>query len=205
MTTSIEPVRMLPSQIDESAAVLARAFYDDPLMVYVEPDDARRATMLPWFMSCGARLGDNFGEVYTTSAAVQGNACWLLPGDNDISDERLAAVGFAEAGERMGEEAFGRFGQALAHLDVLHHAAVPPQHWYLFLLGVDPPRQGQGVGGALIAPVLAKADAAGQPCYLETMKTRNVPFYRKHGFEVIVEDDLPGGGFHFWTMRRDPR
>ena len=55
------------------------------------------------------------------------------------------------------------------------------------------------------APVLAKADAAGLPCYLETMKTRNVPFYRKHGFEVIVEDDLPGGGFHFWTMRRDPR
>jgi GNAT superfamily N-acetyltransferase len=73
------------------------------------------------------------------------------------------------------------------------------------LLGVDPPRQGQGVGGALIAPVLAKTDAAGVPCYLETMKTRNVPFYRKHGFEVVVEDDLPGGGFHFWTMRRDPR
>jgi GNAT superfamily N-acetyltransferase len=105
----------------------------------------------------------------------------------------------------MGDEAFGRFGQALGHLDLLHRAAVPPEHWYLMLLGVDPPRQGQGVGGALIAPVLAKADAANLPCYLETTKTRNVPFYRKHDFEVVVEDDLPGGGFHFWTMRRDPK
>jgi GNAT superfamily N-acetyltransferase len=196
---------MVASQISESAEVLARAFYDDPLMLYIEPDDARRVTMLPWFMGCAARLGDQFGEVYTTVATVEGNACWLRPGDNEIGDDRLATSGFAEAADRMGEGAFGRFGQALGHLENLRRAAVPPEHWYLFLLGVDPPRQGQGVGGALIAPVLAQADAVGVPCYLETMKTRNVPFYRKHGFDVVVEDDIPGGGCHFWTMRRDPR
>jgi hypothetical protein len=37
------------------------------------------------------------------------------------------------------------------------------------------------------------------------MKPRNVSFYEKHGFEVVVEDDVIGGGLHFWTMRRDPR
>jgi GNAT superfamily N-acetyltransferase len=193
------------AQIEESADVLARAFHDDPLMLYIEPDDARRLKVLPWFMGCAVRLGDKFGEVYTTPSTVEGDACWLRPGDNEISEERMAAVGFAEAPARMGEDAFGRFRQALGHLDLLHRGSVPPEHWYLMLLGVDPPRQGQGVGGALIAPVLAKADAAGLPSYLETMKTRNVPFYRKHGFEVVVEDDLPGGGCHFWTMRREPR
>lgn len=46
------------------------------------------------------------------------------------------------------------------------------------------------------------ADADGLPCYLETMKERNVVFYEKHGFQVVVGDDLPKGGPHFWTMKR---
>jgi len=53
--------------------------------------------------------------------------------------------------------------------------------------------------------VLARADAEGLLCYVETEKERNLPFYRRHGFEVVVEDDMPNGGPHFWTMRREPR
>ncbi len=33
----------------------------------------------------------------------------------------------------------------------------------------------------------------------------NVPFYNKHGFEVVVEEDVPKGGPHFWTMKREPK
>ena len=70
------------------------------------------------------------------------------------------------------------------------------------ILGGDRDKQGQGVGSSLVAPMLARADAEGLPCYLETMKERNVAFYEKHGFQVVVEDDLPKGGPHFWTMKR---
>jgi ribosomal protein S18 acetylase RimI-like enzyme len=73
------------------------------------------------------------------------------------------------------------------------------------VLGVDPPRQGQGVGSALMAPVLARADAAAQPCYLETNKEINVKLYTKHGFEVQFEGDIPNGGPYLWTMKRMPR
>ena len=205
MTTTLQPVRLTEGQVEESAAVLARAFFDDPLMLYFIPEAAERSEVLPWFMGCGAQLGLAFGEVYTTPGKVEGDAVWLPPGETELQEDRLAQVGFMEAPQRMGEAAFGRFVGAMAHLDELHKAAVPPEHWYLLILGVDPPRQGQGVGGALIQPVLARADAAKLPCYLETMKPRNVPFYRKHGFEVVVEDDLPGGACHYWTMRRDPR
>ena len=47
-----------------------------------------------------------------------------------------------------------------------HHP--PEPHWYLPLIGVDPARQGQGLGAALMRPVLAKCDAAGLPAYLES-------------------------------------
>jgi hypothetical protein len=35
------------------------------------------------------------------------------------------------------------------------------------------------------------------------MKERNVTFYGKHGFEVVVEDAFLDGP-RYWTMRRDP-
>jgi len=82
-----------------------------------------------------------------------------------------------------------------AQLGELHAQAVPPDHWYLLILGVDPPRQGQGVGGSLIEPILRRADAEGRQFYLETMKPRNVTFYGKHGFDVVLEGDTADGGF----------
>ena len=55
------------------------------------------------------------------------------------------------------------------------------------ILGVDPPRQ--GVGGAPIQPrYLAHTDVEGLPCYLETMKTRNVPVPEGTVSTVIVKD-----------------
>ena len=78
-------------------------------------------------------------------------------------------------------------------------------HWYLAVLGTDPSEQGKGIGGALMRPVLAHCDTAGLPCYLESSKERNVPFYRRHGFKVVHEVKLPDNGPSIWTMWREPR
>lgn len=83
-----------------------------------------------------------------------------------------------------------------------HERLVQAPHWYLLILGVEPERQGQGIGSALIAPNLARADAEGLPCYLETAKEPNVMFYRRHGFEVRDEENIPGGGPKVWMMVR---
>jgi ribosomal protein S18 acetylase RimI-like enzyme len=78
-------------------------------------------------------------------------------------------------------------------------------HWYLATLGTAVEMQGRGVGSALLRPVLSHCDAAGLPCYLESSKERNVPFYRRHGFEVVHELKLPDDGPPIWTMWREPR
>jgi GNAT superfamily N-acetyltransferase len=195
---------MTKEQIPESGAVLGRAFDDDPLMMWILSDDARRRRVLPWFLGAAARYGDKYGEVYTTTGAVAGNAIWLPPGDVKVPMSRMLSTGMLWAPFKFGLGSFRRFLKVMDVFEHLHARDMPERHWYLMVLGVDPPRQGQGVGGALIAPILSRADADGMPCYLETQKTRNVPFYQKHGFDVIVEDDIPDGP-HYWTMKRLPR
>lgn len=69
-------------------------------------------------------------------------------------------------------------------------------------LGVEPSRQGQGIGSWLIAPMLQRALSASLPCYLETMTELDVAFYRKNGFKVAREVDLIPGELHMWAMTR---
>lgn len=55
-------------------------------------------------------------------------------------------------------------------------------HWYLPLIGVQPSKQGNGYGSALLRASLARSDADGAPAYLEATSERNVPLYERHGF-----------------------
>ena len=200
MVAQTEIVGLKASQVQDAGGALGRAFWDDPSAVYVLPDDSTRIGPLSEFFVHAARYATLFGNPFTTSEKVDGAALWLPPGEWEMPEERMGEAGLDPS--IFGPDGAERFATMFGHLETLH---LREPHWYLFILGVDPPRQGQGLGGALMAPVLSRADAEGLPCYLETMKARNVPFYQKHGFEVVVEADLPNGALHFWTMKRSPR
>jgi ribosomal protein S18 acetylase RimI-like enzyme len=81
------------------------------------------------------------------------------------------------------------------------------RHWHVGPVSVEPGLQGLGIGGALIRPLCARMDEAGEIGWLETDKPDNVVFYRRHGFEVVEEvptsDDR--ASFTTWFMRRAPR
>lgn len=197
-------VRLEAARVPEAAQTLSRAFFDDPMSVFVLPDDAHREQALPVLFTMATTYGHLFGEVYATAGTMSGAAIWIPPDSGTMTAERLGAAGNDSIAPAFGAEAMGRFSTLMDETEALHRRDMPGSHWYLMVLGVDPPRQGLGIGGRLLQPVLAQADAGGLPCYLETMKSRNVPFYRKHGFEVVVETDS-SGGLHYWTMRRPAR
>jgi len=160
---------------------------------------------MPWFMEAWAKYCRKHGEAYATAGSVQGAALWIPPGKYPLSTAGMLLAGLMFVPLKFGRAAFGRLMSSLSYYEQLHKHDVPGRHWYLATLGVDPPRQGQGIGSALLRPMLARADAEGLFCYLETEKEENVPFYRRHGFEVAAEHDLPNGGPHFWTMKRKPQ
>ncbi|MCB1038392.1 MAG: GNAT family N-acetyltransferase, partial [Acidimicrobiales bacterium] len=83
------------------------------------------------------------------------------------------------------------------------HPKEPP-HWYLALIGTDPAHQGEGVGGALIGAITQRCDAEGLGAYLESSKEQNVPYYARHGFDVVAEIRMEDGPT-MWRMWRDPK
>lgn len=62
-----------------------------------------------------------------------------------------------------------------------------------------------GIGGSLVRAGLERADADGLPCYLETVNPKNVPFYQKLGFDVIVDTVDPTSDLRLWTFLRQPK
>jgi GNAT superfamily N-acetyltransferase len=193
------------AQVEEAIAVLARAFLDDPLWSWIEPDRAGRADALRWFMGVSVRSGLVFGETYTTPDAVLGVACWEPPHAGAFaSGPGVPLSGGVDAPHYVGDNALRRFQAMSDYQKSFRTRDMATAFWYLALLGVEPAAQRSGIATTLIAPVLARADAAGQPCYLETEREANVGYYARHGFEVLLSGQNPLNGPPFWTMMRRP-
>ena len=190
--------------LDEAAQVLALAFHLDPIAGYVLPDATRRHRVLRWMFQTHLRYGARYG-VITTTTAVDGVAIWLPPGQTKPTLGRLVRTGALPAPLIFGWRAFRRSTGFMAFAMAWHQHYAPMPHWYLYYIGVTPTQQGHGIGSALLAPMLARADTEALPCYLETGVARNVGFYERHGFQVVANGTLPGEGPRLWAMLRIPR
>lgn len=184
--------------LDALATTLTEAFDDDPLTTWLFRDAEARRRKLPTFFRSLLRASLPFGEVYTADDG-RCTAIWNPPGTFPMGWYTDARLGFTTArlvGLRIAACAGG----------LLYFASHHPKerHWYLQMLGTQPEWQGHGAGSAIIAPVLERCDREGERIYLESSKERNIPFYRRHGFEVTEEVRVPRGPV-VWAMWRDPR
>ena len=175
-TVSIAPPAKGPVERDPVMNILALAFSTDPAVRYMFPTAdgfLRNFNRLATAMA-GSALEAGTAWVADDGAAA---ALWLAPGVQGDGEAIGALVGEAVAPERQG---------VLAEVGELMDEFHPTEpHWYLSMIGVDPSRQGQGLGAALLKAGLARCDADGLPAYLESSSPKNVPLYERHGFEVI--------------------
>jgi ribosomal protein S18 acetylase RimI-like enzyme len=201
-----EPIVLRPSEASQAARVLTRAFADDEAWRTIFPADATRATVLPrlWRAVVGYSL--RYGEVWTTPDGA-GVACALGPGRSFVTPWREMRTGlrFSRLIAGLSRESRRSFLSATLVIDRLHRQAMPGPHEYLWALGVDTTRQGEGTGSALVSAFVARADEARLPAYLETETERNVSFYRRHGFDILREERALGGRLRVLAMSRPPR
>ena len=194
-------VHLLQSDsVGSAGAVIARAFNDDPMTVYLFPSEGERSRFAPLMFEALVRYDCLFGHVdYLDGFSAV--AMWMPPGETGETPERLAAAGF---GDLPDEIPLDRLEASFAALAPLHEQAVPEPHWYLRMLGVDPAQRGGGLGGTLLQHGLCRANAEGRPCYLETFNEANVPFYTHHGFEFVADTVEPNSGIRTLAFLHTP-
>ena len=187
-----------PADVPAAAASLVRAFYDDPMLVYMFPEPRTRGRALRRFFTLQLRQTYmRTGLAYTTEEC-RSTALWMPPraGPPGLRDVIAQLPMLLVLGRRAGA------ALRLVRLVESRHPKTP--HYYLGGLGTDPQWQGRGLGSAVLGPVLDICDREGLPAYLESSKERNVAFYRHHGFEVTGELSLPEGSVRLWLMWREP-
>lgn len=192
--------RAARGDVEEIIGVLARAFYDDPVAMFMFPSDKRRLISLPkFFRFMVVHQYLKCDEVWTTND-LAGAALWAPP--HKVRPGLSEFLHFIP----IFPELIGSNTNAALRLIFKIEAKRPKaQHWYLSTVGTDPDRQGEGVGSALISNVLERCDRDGFPAYLESTKESNIAFYSRHGFKVTgeIHTRVPGPTVHL--MWREPQ
>jgi ribosomal protein S18 acetylase RimI-like enzyme len=195
------PVLRRARAIDRGAVVraLARAFDADPVINYVLRQDDRRAFAFELFFDVAFRtLSLPHDEAWVAEDGA-GAALWTPPGKwSDFTLVRSIHHLVRAVGVRRSPRIFRA-------LDRVGHLHPTQSHWYLFAIGVDPDRQGRGIGGALLDAVLTRCDASGTPAYLEASSPHNVRLYERKGFRITDEIRMANDAPPLWPMWRDAR
>jgi len=163
--------------------MMAEAFADDPLYVWLQPEPRRREEMLREVFAFVLALGLDHGEVHTTDAR-DAVAVWTAPGVG-LVDEGATEVYLGLLRAHIGDERLGDVMEGMAAMD--RHRPDEPT-WTLHSVATAHP--GSGVGSALLRVVLDR----GGPAYLDSSNPRNLTFYARLGFEVVAEEPLRGDG-----------
>jgi ribosomal protein S18 acetylase RimI-like enzyme len=203
MHSMSEIVRVQRAQRALAVESLVCAFQDDPMWSYVLPDAETRADAFRPMWDALIGFSRVYGATYTTPAG-EGASCWIAPGKTKTTLWKLIRTGFGLPRSILAlpRAARDRFFGSMRFIDGHHKELMKRPHWHLWALGVAPEAQGRGIGGALLRPILDRADADIVPCYLETQTEANVAFYRKRGFEVVREERMPDMDLPIWFMIR---
>jgi len=196
---------LFPGQHAEAAAVLGRAFIDDPLI----------SAIIGGVTDAGARA-ERMARLFSVILAEQCHSGQPVLGV--IDDRRVGAVAIIEQVERPSSSAativrglsmmpemiraagFSGLLRAISTLDTLLKNRPAEPHIYLNVLGVEPDLQRRHFGVALLDYLRDQAamrpDLAG--VYLETATEANVAYYTHVGYQVIGE--IRPLGVRVWRM-----
>jgi ribosomal protein S18 acetylase RimI-like enzyme len=200
----MEVIKLDPHQIKKAAAVVAAAFFDYPMFTFYFPDPERRTRYLSWYLGNVLNCAVRYGEVYT-NPEIYGVIFTLPPGHTKISTWEYLQNGFLLTPFMLGFRNYRKSMECEDFVGLTQENLMKDRsHYYLWGLAVEPSCKAQGIGSALMQPVLAKADAQKMPVYLETHDEKNVRYYQKRGFDLIHTVRIPKHELPIWCMLREP-
>ena len=183
------------SNQEQAIAVIVLAFAADPVARWAYPDSHQYLSHFPDVVRAFAGNAFELGTGYYVDG-FSGAALWLPP-DVHPREEEMAAL----LQRTVPEENQGEVFSVLEQMGSYHPTE---RHWYLPLIGVDPMKQGKGYGSALMEHALIPCDREKKLAYLESSNPRNIPLYKRHGFEILGTIQV-GSSPPIFPMLRSPQ
>jgi hypothetical protein len=196
---------LFPNQDAEAAAVLGRAFVDDPLIKAILPpikDAAERARRMGQMFAVALASQRSSGQplVGVLQEGRVGAAAIIEQVGRPPSIASMVLHGFALVPALVRIGGLAGMRRAVAALDVLSRNRPAAPHIYLNVLGVEPALQRRHFGVALLDWL--RDQTALRPellgVYLETATEANVSYYSHVGYRVTGE--IYPLGVRMWQM-----
>lgn len=171
---------MNASASDKTSVIntIVLAFATDPMARWPWPDASQYLDIMPQFIRAFGGSAFQRGSAHCT-ADRRGAALWLPPGSGP-DESAMGEIIEASVSPAM-------LGDVYAVIEKMEQFHPAEPHWYLPLMGVDPVLQGKGYGSALLSHALQQCGREGSLAYLESSNPRNIPLYKRYGFQVIGE------------------
>jgi GNAT superfamily N-acetyltransferase len=170
------------SDLVPAFATLVSAFANDPVERWLYPELEHYESKFPDFVE--AFGGKAFAaQTAWAIADLSAVALWLPPGTEPDGEHVVAVL--------LDHVEAAKHDEILTVLEQMGAVHPTSPHWYLPWFGVNAAVQGSGLGSQLMAHCLAIVDVDHLPVYLETTNPRTLPFYERHGFEVVGMTHAP--------------
>jgi hypothetical protein len=179
---SWDPVIVTPAQI------LAAAFHNDAMFVFIEPDGERRRRVLPWFFGTAIRIGRHLGRVDLDPE--RGVAIWLRPGAR-FGMLAIIRSGLVVAPLRFGRSAMKRFGRLTSAFEEAGARVRGDRYWHLFILG-----------SSRVTRARASVAGCSAPSWSRRMRRESAALWRRS--RSATWPSTPGWGLRWARRCRGP-
>ncbi len=188
--------------VERAAFVMSQALVEDPLCVYMLPNDRTRVqTLRRFFLAYGA-LGIGNRRGYGSGTPLEAVAFWNPPGQKRMSITVRQLGRFLPLLFTQYVSGIYRVSSVDRRIDAMHEKHAPEPHYYLDNIAVLKEHRGRGLASSLIQPVLGLAAQQGLSVYTDTVTEANVPLYEHLGFRCVEIQPVAEAGITIWALLR---
>lgn len=157
--------------------LLCKSFNDNFSVNYIIKQDQQRMQRMAALMDYSFEVCMRFGEVWLSDDAY---ACALV-----LYPQNKRSTIWLDLQLILQAIGIGGIKKALAREGMIKAKKPAVDMLYIWFIGVDPVMQHKGVGSKLLQEIIARKQ--GLPVYLETSNSKNLPWYRRFGFEIYEQ------------------
>ncbi len=165
--------------------ILTKSFQSNQSVNYIAKQDSKRTERISSLMDYSFEVCHSFGDVFLSDDK---KACALvLYPDKKKTTFKSILLDVKLIFSCVGIE---NIKKALSRESKIKQLQPKELMYYLWFIGVDPENQNEGIGSVFLNEIIEDSEHKKRPIYLETSTLKNLPWYKKFGFEIYNELDL---------------